>query len=346
MSINIRKLSNLLGTATMAACISLLPMQSTAQEQFTLRWASFVSPMAITNKETIPAFIKAVEEASEGTLKIDFFPGGTLGSSPAQQLSMVENGVADIAEVVPSYTPGRFAELSVFELPYLAETNVEGSSAAWKMYEADMLSGFDDLMLVGIMLSGPYGLAANKPLATLDDLKGLRLRAAGPTQSAIVSALGAVPIGNLAASAIAENISRGLLDGTLTAPSLLKAFRIPDAAHSHNWDAKFGSVAVIFPMRRDTFAKMPQKAQDALTQFSGATLSRQLGEALDSDEVRVKQEMRDDKDQTVYEWTPEEIAQVREMLAPLRADWDKPNAAGINLYAEAVKAIDEVRAGN
>ena len=77
-----------------------------------------------------PAFAKAVEEASGGTLKIEHYPGGTLGKGPVQQLSMVENAVADIAEVVVAYSPGRFPELSIFELPFLARSNVEAGLAA------------------------------------------------------------------------------------------------------------------------------------------------------------------------------------------------------------------------
>ena len=78
-------------------------------------------------------------------LSVEHYPGGTLGKGPVQQLSMVENSVTDIAEVVVAYTPGRFPELSVFELPFLVENNVEAGLAAMIMYEDGVLSDFDEL---------------------------------------------------------------------------------------------------------------------------------------------------------------------------------------------------------
>ncbi|QIE57525.1 TRAP transporter substrate-binding protein [Pikeienuella piscinae] len=326
------------------ACIGALAAPAfAADETVTLRWASFVSPMGATNRLVIPEWKEKIEAASEGTLKIEHYPGGTLGKSPLQQLSMVESGVADIAEVVVAYTPGRFPELAVFETPFLVENNLEAGLAAYKMYEKGLLSDFDDLMLVGIIISGPYGLALNEPLTGPEALEGKRIRAGGPAQTAIVEAMGATPIGNVPAPQIAENISRGLLDGALMAPANLYTFRIADAAFHHNWDVKFGSVAVIFPMRRDKYESLPPKAKAAFDEFTGEYLARKMGEAMDRLEAESKAKIRADDRQTVHEWDDATIAKVREAVAPVTAEWDKPNENGVNVYEEAQKAIEEAR---
>lgn len=317
---------------------------SQAQDEVvTLRWASFVSPMGVTNRHVLPEFKEKIEEASGGAIKIEHYPGGTLGKSPVQQLSMVESGVADIAEVVVAYTPGRFPELAVFETPFLVESNAEAGLAAFRMYEKGLLSDFDDLMLVGIIISGPYGLALDEPLTGPEALEGKRIRAAGPAQTGIVEAMGATPVGNVPAPQIAENISRGLLDGTLMAPTNLHTFRIADAAFHHNWDVKFGSVAVIFPMRRDKYESLPPKAKAAFDEFTGEWLTRKMGAAMDQVEAETKDKIRNDSEQTVYTWSDEQMARVREAVAPVAAKWDKPNEDGVNVYQEALKALEEVR---
>lgn len=332
--------------AAAAALAALAGPALAEDEPVTLRWASFVAPMGSTNRLVVPEWKEKIEAASEGTIKIEHYPGGTLGKSPVQQLSMVESGVADIAEVVVAYTPGRFPELAVFETPFLVENNTEAGLAAWKMYEKGLLSDFDELMLVGIIISGPYGLALDEPLEGPEALVGKRIRAAGPAQTGIVGALGATPVGNVPAPAIAENISRGLLDGALMAPANLFTFRIADAAQHHNWDVKFGSVAVIFPMRRDKYESLPPKAKAAFDEFTGEWLTRKMGEALDQIEGEVKAKIRADDQQTVHDWDDATMADIRERVAPVTEEWDKPNANGVNIYREALTAIEEARGGS
>ena len=99
---------------------------SLAQQPVTLKFGSFTAANGSLNRDAIPAFIKAVEEESKGTIKFDFFPGGSFGSSPTAQLKLVEDGVADIVQAVASYTPGRFPELNIVELPFLARDNITG----------------------------------------------------------------------------------------------------------------------------------------------------------------------------------------------------------------------------
>ena len=340
---NTRRFAALACGVAALASVAMSPAALAGDEAVSLRWASFVSPKSTNNAVAVPAFAKAVEEASEGTLKIEHYAGGTLGKGPVQQLSMVENRVADVAEVVVAYSPGRFPELSIFELPFLARNNVEAGLAAWKLYERGLLSDFDELMLVGIIVSGPYGVSTTRPIESIEDLAGLRLRAAGPIQNEIVSRLGAVPVGNIPAPAIAENISRGVIDGTLMAPGNLYTFRIADAARHHNFDMKLGSIAVIYPMRRDTYEKLPRKAKAAFDRYSGEWLTRLLGEGLDGQHAGAVQKLRSDGGHTIHEWDAATVAESRELLAPIVREHDKADENGVNLYREVLAAIEEVR---
>ena len=344
---NFNKFSTLVASVTMATAIGLSGVANAADDVVKLRWASFVSPKSTNNAVSVPNFAKAIEKASEGTLKIELFAGGTLGKSPVQQLTMVENGVSDIAEVVVAYSPGRFPELSMFELPFLTDNNVNAGMAAWELYEKKVLSDFDELMLVGIIVSGPYGISANKPITSVADLKGLRLRAAGPIQNDMVTALGAVPVGNISAPSIAENISKGLIDGTLMAPGNLYNFRITDAATHHNFDLKLGSVAVIFPMRRDTYKKLPPKAKAAFDKFGGKWMTRELGKGLDVQEANAIAKMKSESDRhTIYKWSEEQIAEAKAKLAPVVEKYNVKNANGVNVFQEVQGAFETVKSGN
>ena len=57
---------------------------------------------------------------SEGNA-FKLYPGSILGAPPAQA-ELVKKGVADVALVVPTYTPGLFPMSSVVEIPAMAPT--------------------------------------------------------------------------------------------------------------------------------------------------------------------------------------------------------------------------------
>ena len=339
-------LPKIVSTFAAALLASGIATSALAQEPVVLKFASFTAPTGLLNAEGIPEFIREVEAASEGTLKIEFYPGGSLGGSPAIQLKLVEDGVADMAQVVASYTPGRFPELGLFELPFLAANNVEGSLAAWRMFEAGHLSGFENVHMLGFLESGPYGLHGTFPITDLDSVKGKKIRAAGPVQGAIVEALGAVPVGNIAAPSIAEGISRRLLDGSLMSVASLYGFRIVDAATEHLNQIPMGSVSVIFPMNKAKYESLPPKAKAALDKFSGDWFTRMAARTQEQSEAQYMADLKSKAGHTIHTLSDAEIEKWRAALEPVKDEWNKPNAKGVNLYEEVTKILEDIRAEN
>lgn len=334
--------------STFAAAIlaSGLATSVLAQEPIVLKFASFTAPTGLLNAEGIPDFIREVEAASEGTLKFEFYPGGSLGGSPQVQLKLVEDGVADMAQVVASYTPGRFPELGLFELPFLARNNLEGSLAAWRMYEAGHLSGFENVHMLGFLESGPYGLHGTFPITDLESVKGKKIRAAGPVQGAIVEALGAVPVGNVTAPQVAESISRRLLDGTLMSVASLYSFRIVDTAPEHLNQVPMGSVSVLFPMNKAKYESLPPKAKAALDKFSGEWFTRRAAKTQEDSEQQYLKDLESKTGHTIHKLSDAEIEKWRAALDPVKETWNKPNAKGVNLYEEVTKILEQIRAEN
>lgn len=336
----------LVGAAFAGALAAALAAPAAAEEPFVIKLASFTAPTGSLNGKAVPLLIKTVEEASAGRIKIEFYPGGTLGRSPVVQLKLVEDGVADIAQVVASYTPGRFPEMALFELPNLAKNNQEGSLAAWRMYEKGLLSGFDTTMPVAILESGPYGLHGTFPIRTLDDIAGKKLRAAGPIQGDIVRALGGVPVGKIVAPEIAESISRGLLDGTLMSVGSLFGFRINDVAFHHLNQVPMGSVTVLFVMNKAKYESMPADLKPIWDKYAGEWFTREGGKALDETNEEYLAEIRGDPKHTIYELTAEQRAAWDAKLDGIKAKWDQPNDKGVNLYQEVTAILADIRKGS
>ena len=115
--------------ALIPACAGLIAMTALTQAQTVkLRFAIFSPDTEQTYLTVFKPFAEAVNKENAG-VEIELFPNGALGRNPAQQAQMVLDGVADIAWVVASYTPGRFQENEVFELPGLFRSSRSASSA-------------------------------------------------------------------------------------------------------------------------------------------------------------------------------------------------------------------------
>lgn len=329
---------------TLFAISTVWSTQAFAAEPVTLKIASFVSPKSVTNAVTIPAFIKAVEEAAEGTLKIEHYPGGTLGSSPKSQLKLVEDGVVDIAEVVAAYTPGRFPEFALFELPFEFNSSEEAGLTAWEMYQKDLMPSMDSLVVMGIIQVGPYTIHSSKDISSPKKLSGLKLRAGGPTQGKIIQKLNSVPIGGIGATKIAEGISRKVLDGCLMDDGNLFNFRIADATKYHVINVQMGNVAVFFPMNKAKYDSLPPKAKAALDKYRGEWFTSMLNKNLDKQITKGIEKLRADKKHNVIEWTGDEVNKVKASMANIKDEWDVANKDGVNLYQEMLRAKTAVQA--
>src|SRR5215217_7225476 len=66
-------------------------------------------------------WVAAVNKAAGGAIEIELYPNGALGRAPQQQAQMVVDGVTDIGFIVPPFTPGRFPDTEVIELPGMFE---------------------------------------------------------------------------------------------------------------------------------------------------------------------------------------------------------------------------------
>ncbi|HWL30765.1 MAG TPA: TRAP transporter substrate-binding protein [Xanthobacteraceae bacterium] len=331
----------LMATAVMLGAVCVQP--ALADSPVVLKFASAFPPGSKTNSVSVPAFIKAVEEASEGTLKIQHYPGGTLGASPATQLKLVEDGVVDLAEVVASYTPGRFPELEMFELPFLFDNTREASLAAYKLYSKGLLTGFDNIELAGIAEVGPYYLHSKDKVEKAADITGLKLRAGGPVQGSVVQAMGAVPVGGLPATQIAENISRNVIKGTLMDMGNLYNFRIADAAYYHVINAPLGNVTVMFPINKKKYESLPPKAKAAFDKYRGEWFSGVLADNLDKQNEETQARLGEDKKHHLVKLSDADLAALKEKFAPLKERWDVEKN-GVNLYKEMLAARDAARA--
>lgn len=334
------------------AAVCALGIQSPAlhaQEPITLRFATFLPPNGIfTGADgVIGRWGKAIERDSGGLIKLDILPGGTLGAagrSPAAQLKLVTDGVADASFIIPSTTPGRFPDDNMFGLPVSA-SSLEGSLAFWRLHKAGLMRGYDDksFYIVGLVVNPPNTLHSRAPINRLEDMDGKRFQASGAEQQDLLRALGGVPVGTVSVREVAEAISRGVVDGTPKDWIALHSFRIADAA-KHHVDIALGASTIMIAMNRARFDGLPPKAREAIVKNSGEGFSRMAGEIFDA---RLKQDYERtaaDKNHTIVRLSREEQARWDVAIDKVRNAWRKESPENEKLWSAYTRIIAEVRA--
>ncbi|MFD1881883.1 TRAP transporter substrate-binding protein [Paracoccus pacificus] len=287
----------------------------------TLKYSSFLPATTVNNAQSAPALIKEAATRSDGALKIELYPGGSLVSGGEVQLKLVQDGVADLAEVPLPYTPGRIEGLDVFELPNLAQSNSDGSLASLKLIADGKIKGIDDLVTVGVLQSGPYFIHTKDKIESLADLRGKKLRVSGQTQAQIVSRLGAVPVSNIPATGLAENVSRGLIDGALVDTGNLYNFGVGDLLKYHVTNLPLGNFAVLFPMTKTRYDGLSDKSKAAMDQLAGEWFTTELGKNMDAQTAAVTEKLKAAGDHVFVELSAEDLAKANEVLAQVTEAW-------------------------
>jgi TRAP-type C4-dicarboxylate transport system substrate-binding protein len=245
---------------------ALLPAPSAA-EPIKLKLAYFTSDRSTTYLATIKPFVDAVNAEAAGLVRIDVGYGGTLGRNPVQQLQLVLEGTADLAFVIPGYTPARFPDNAIIELPGLFSGVREATLVYTGLVAAGALRGYDDLFVVGAFATEPETIHTRPPAASLEALRGMRIRANNPVQGAALAGLGMVPV-EMPINQASSAISSGKLDGSMVGPEPLIEFGIARVTPNH-YLLPVSSAPLLVVMNRKTFESLPDQARQTIRKFSG-----------------------------------------------------------------------------
>jgi TRAP-type C4-dicarboxylate transport system substrate-binding protein len=255
---------------TAAAALILVPAIAAA-EPIKLKLAFFSSDRTHLYRAMVKPFVDAVNAAGTGRVEIEVYFSGTLGGDLAKQSQLLLDGTADIAHVAPSYERSAFPDSSVIELPGLYRDGREATRAYTNLVATGMIRDFKNYFVIGTFASEPESIHSRPRVASLTDLKGMRIRANNETEGAILKKLGVTP----AAAPInqtADAISSGKIDGALAPPVPMIEFGIGRVAPNHYF-LKTSCVPLSLLMSRKKFDSLPDDIQAIIRQYSGDWLA-------------------------------------------------------------------------
>ena len=238
-----------------------------------LKWAVFVPDKELTYRMVMKPFAEMVQKETDGAVVFDLFPNGALGRNPAQQAQMVLDGVADLAWLIPSYSPGRFPDTEVIELPGIFKSARESTLVAQRLRDRNAFADYDDYYVVGLWGAPPYSIHTNFPVNSIADLKGKIIRVSGKNEGEALRALGGVPVG-MPITEVAEAITRGTIGGLATQLSPLSDFGLDRVTNNHFFiRLETVSVAILMNKKKYDVACRSQ-SRTVIDRHAGAALGQ------------------------------------------------------------------------
>ena len=200
--------TSLIASATLVAA----PRVARSQTVYDLKLGHFISPTHIF-AVYLDNWTKELKEKSEGRLNISIFPANTMG--PVQNYAdYARTGVADITWFLHGATPGRFPLTEIIQLPYMVGSSEIGTQTLNDPEVLKLLAPeYQGLKILWLLTHQPGNLhTTRKPVRTVDDMKGMRIRFASVTIKSFIAALGGTPVG-IPPSGIADALQKGTIDG-------------------------------------------------------------------------------------------------------------------------------------
>ncbi len=181
-----------------------------------LRFAEF-GPNAGARAGGLVWLDEELRSRTDGALGLDIIWGGALvGAAGAAQA--VSDGVADMASIVPVYAPGELVAYEVVDTGEISDEYV-GMMAAYEWMTTNPVA-LDEANSFNVKYFGNYTtgptqlLTKEKPVESLEDLKGMTIRTTGAHVPALKE-FGAATV-SMSQPKVYEALSNGSVDGSTT----------------------------------------------------------------------------------------------------------------------------------
>jgi TRAP-type C4-dicarboxylate transport system substrate-binding protein len=313
------------GTAAAAAAAGLPSVPALAQGAEEIKLHSFVPPNHVIWTDVITPWAADVAKRSNNRLVVRLFPSMQLGGKAPELYRQTAQGVTDATFTLPGYTSGDFPMMALTELPGTATSAEDGTKKLWANFDKFLARDFKDTKVLMLWNSDTASLMSkNKPLKTLEDLKGMKIRAPSAAQSLQLTTLGATPI-DMPAPAIYNNLDRGVIDATMIPLSAALDFKLIEVAKYFTIDAPLGRSPFLVAMNRARYEKLPPDLKKVIDDTTGLSLSLKGADTYDKKNHESLAAAK--KDREVFSLTPQEqqrwTTAFRPMIQKLVEDGEK-----------------------
>ena len=250
------------------------PAKSAKGAALELNLAHFMPSRHPMDRGVMTPFATEVNTATNGEINVVIHPAGELGKGPVQQYKRVVSGTVDIAFGIPAYTPNQFPKTALVHVPGLFENVEVATNAIWKNIE-NLEDEYREVKLLALWANNPaVCITREKPVQTMADFQGMKVRAPNPVMAKVVAAWGANPV-SMPINETFNAMNTGVIDAVIMGPSGIRSYKMHEVAKfiTTNIPTSVDSFYIIMNMDRWNYLSVEH--QTVLEGIVGQNLSMQ-----------------------------------------------------------------------
>jgi TRAP-type C4-dicarboxylate transport system substrate-binding protein len=279
-------------------------------------------PLKMTVSQGWHWWAEELEKRTEGKVKVEFYPGGTLFALAASVDSVIA-GVADIAMTSigafsERYPLSNVGSLPTASFPDTAEGLIVGDKALMTLYEKfpEVAAEWKDVKLLGFYQLASYNIHSKKAIRVPDDLKGVKIGGDGLKMD-FAKLCGAVGV-TIAPPDMYMNLQTGVVDAGFLNWDHAGIYHTYEVV-SYFTDYGFGATALPVIMNLNSWNALPpdiQKIMMELIPESQVVFARAGTVGMDKGRKDVKESGK-----TTITLTPDQIKLWQEKGKPIDDAW-------------------------
>ena len=319
-----------------------------AQQSVTLKFHTFMAPTSNVWLNMHKAWMDKMQKDSGGRIKFEAYPAMQLGGTPVQLYDQARDGVVDVVWTLPGNTAGRFPRVEVFELPFIM-TNAEATSKAyWEYVQTMAPDEFKETQVIALQVHGPGVIhTAERPVRSVNDMRGLKVRAPTRQVNKLVGALGATPVG-MPLPQIPDALSKGTINGCVIPWEVVPSVKVHELTKFHaEFDPAGGALyttTFVMCMNKAKYNSLPPDLRKFIDANSGMATSGWLGKVQQAGDVAGRK-AASDRGNTIFTVSAAEAQNFRRASRQIEIEWvedmNKRGFDGRKLLETARSLIDK-----
>lgn len=267
-----------------------------------------------------------VAKVTNGRVQIQF-PASRLAAS-SKQWEAAEKGISDAAVTYTGWYRNRIKLPALAHLPFMVPNAEKASVAIWRTSQKyfSKAGEFKGMKLLAYTTHNGSQIANSKrPITTVADLKGLKIRASAGEATQALNLLGGNPV-TTAGPKIFEFVSKGVVDGIQDGMHAPLAFKITRyLKHVTEIPGTLGTITFALIVNERKWDGISQADRAAIESIAGDKLSAHGGKAFDDFTAKSISLMKKDGVQ-FHAPSPALLAELKKRLAPMQETWVKAAA--------------------
>jgi TRAP-type C4-dicarboxylate transport system substrate-binding protein len=317
----------------------------------TLRLADSLPIGHIIHEAVTKPFIAAVEKRTNGKVVISHFPAEQLGKAK-DLLRLTQSGVVDIGYVVPSYASDKMPLTAVAELPGGFRDACQGTAAYWALTRDGNFLAEKEFAPNGIRPLITFALptyqillSTRKPINSLADIEGLKIRTAGGALDLMMRGIKAVPI-RMSPPEIYESMSRGTLDGAMLGYQSAVSYDLIGLLKTGTLNEPLSSVVITYSISAAKWKALPESIRKILDEEGERITNESCVKFAHAEEQALAKAK--DKGIKLIHFSPDDEKTMASVFDSVSHDWasgldsrGKPGSEALKVWRAALKAAPE-----